>query len=337
MPSSNTASAPERPSATGPLLVDYDDVAAARDRLDGVVHRTPVMTSRTVDKRVQAEVFFKCENFQRTGAFKIRGGYNALAQLPPEQKARGVLTYSSGNHAQAVALAGQLLDIPATIIMPENAPAVKLNATRGYGAEIITYDPEATTREELAQRVAAERGLPIIPPYDHPHVVAGQGTTADELFDEIGALDVLLVCCGGGGLLSGCAIAAKHHAPNCTVIGVEPARADDATRSFHTGELHTVHTPDTIADGARTPYLGRVTFPLVYTYADDMVTVSESAIREAMFFLWERMKIVVEPTGALAAAAMLDGVVPGEQRRIGAVISGGNVDLKRAAALFQEV
>ncbi len=336
MPSPSEVSLPaDPPTATGDLLVDYDDVAAARERLDGVVHRTPVMTSRTVDQHVQAEVFFKCENFQRTGAFKIRGGYNALAQLPPDQKERGVLTYSSGNHAQAVALAGRLLGIPATIIMPENAPAVKLEATRGYGATIITYDPAETTREELAQEVSAERGLPIIPPYDHPDVVAGQGTVADELFDEVGALDALLVCCGGGGLLSGCAIAAKHHAPDCTVIGVEPARADDATRSFHSGELHTVYNPDTIADGARTPYLGNVTFPLVYEYADDMVTVSEEAIRAAMFFLWERMKIVVEPTGALAAAALLDGVVPGAHRRIGAVISGGNVDLKRAAALFQ--
>ena len=330
-------SPPSDPAASTELLVDYSDIAAAAKRLDGIVHRTPVMTSRTVNERVDTEVFFKCENFQRTGAFKIRGGYNALSQLPEEQKKRGVLTYSSGNHAQAIALAGQLLDIPATIIMPENAPEVKLNATRGYGAEIITYDPEAITREELAAQVSEERGLPIIPPYDHPHVVAGQGTSGDELLDEVGSLDALLVCCGGGGLLSGCAIAAKHHAPDCTVIGVEPARADDATRSFHTGELHTVHNPDTIADGARTPSLGKVTFPLVLEYADDMVTVSESAIREAMFFLWERMKIVVEPTGALAAAALLDGVVPGDGRRIGALISGGNVDLKRASELFESV
>lgn len=336
MASTTDVSLPKNPpTATGELLVDYDDIAAARARLDGIVHRTPVMTSRTVDAKADAQIFFKCENFQRTGAFKIRGGYNALSQLPPEQKERGVLTYSSGNHAQAVAIAGQLLDIPATIIMPDNAPAVKLDATRGYGADVITYDPDEISREELAQQVSDEHGLPIIPPYDHPHVVAGQGTTADELFDEVGALDVLLVCCGGGGLLSGCAIAAKHHAPDCTVIGVEPAAGDDATRSFHSGELHTVHNPTTIADGARTPYLGRVTFPLVYEYADDMVTVSDTALRDAMFVLWERMKIVVEPTGALAAAALLDGVVPGKQRRIGAIISGGNVDLRRAATLFE--
>lgn len=330
----DVSSAPESPP-TGDLLVNYADVEAAAARLDGIVHRTPVMTSRTVDEQVQAEVFFKCENFQRTGAFKLRGAYNALSQLPPIQKERGVLTYSSGNHAQAVALAGQILKIPATIIMPDDAPAIKLEATRGYGAEIITYDPEETVREELAHQISEEQSLPIIPPYDHPHVVAGQGTAADELFDEVGALDALLVPCGGGGLLSGCAIAARHHAPDCAVIGVEPARADDAARSFETGTLHTVHNPDTIADGARTPSLGKITFPLVLEYVDDMVTVSEAAIRDAMFFLWQRMKIVVEPTGALAAAALLDGVVPGNERRIGVVISGGNVDFERAAELFE--
>lgn len=330
MPSPAEGSAPD----TARRSVTYANLAAAAARLDGIVHRTPVMTSRTADGRAEATAFFKCENFQRTGAFKLRGAYNALAQLSPEQRRRGVLTYSSGNHAQAVALAGRLLDVPATVIMPENAPAVKRTATRGYGAEIIPYDPEATTREALAAEVAAEQGLPIIPPYDHPHVVAGQGTVADELFDAVGTLDVLLAPCGGGGLLSGCAIAARHHAPACTVIGVEPARADDAARSFHTGELHTVHNPDTIADGARTPSLGEVTFPLVLEHVDDVVTVSEEAIRAAMLFLWERMKLVVEPTGALAAAALLDGVVPGEGRRVGVIISGGNVDLRRAAALF---
>jgi threonine dehydratase len=319
------------------LAVDYADVAAAAARLDGVVHRTPVLTSRTFNERVGADVYFKCENFQRTGAFKIRGGYNTLAQLPAAQKERGVLTYSSGNHAQAVALAGDLLGIPATIIMPEDAPQVKLDATRGYGAEIIPYDPTAITREELAEQIAEERDLLIIPPYDHPHVVAGQGTTGVELFDEVGDLDVLLVCCGGGGLLSGCAIAAKHHDPNCTVIGVEPDAGDDATRSFHTGELQTVHNPDTIADGARTPYLGAVTFPLVLEYADDMVTVTDDALRRTMHFVWERMKMVVEPTGVLAAAALHAGVVPGNGRRIGVIVSGGNVDLQRAADLFAAV
>jgi len=330
-----TASSPPPDRTT--LPVDYADVADAAARLDGVVHRTPVMTSRTLDAWVDAEVLLKCENFQRTGAFKIRGAYNAMAQMDDAQNKRGVLTYSSGNHAQAVALAGQTLGIPATIVMPEDAPQVKLDATRGYGAEIIPYDPAETTREALAQDIADDRGLPILPPYDHPHVVAGQGTAGDELMQQAGALDALLVCCGGGGLLSGCAIAAKHHAPGCTVIGVEPAAGDDATRSFHSGTLQTVHNPDTIADGARTPYLGDVTFPLVLEYADDMVTVTDDALRRAMHFLWQRMKMVVEPTGALAVAALLSGTVPGDGRRIGALISGGNVDLQRAAELFAGV
>ena len=318
------------------LPVTYADVAAAAERLDDVVHRTPVHTSRTVNARVDADVHFKCENFQRTGAFKIRGGYNAVSQLSPEAQARGVVTYSSGNHAQAVALAGRLLGVDTTIVMPEHAPRVKLDATRGYGAEVVTYDPDETVREELGQRLAEERGLTLIPPYDHPDVVAGQGTVGDELFRQVDDLDALLVCCGGGGLLSGCALAARHHAPDCTVIGVEPAAGDDATRSFHSGELQTVDTPDTVADGARTPYLGDITFPLVLEHVDDMVTVSDEALVHAMHYLWERMKIVVEPTGALGAAALLDGVVPGRSRRIGVVVSGGNVDLGRADALFEE-
>ncbi len=326
--------------ATDTLPVTYADVEAAARRLDGVANRTCVMTSRTADARAGARAFFKCENFQRTGAFKFRGAYNALSQLPEEQKAKGVLTYSSGNHAQAVALAGRLLDVPAAIIMPEDAPAVKREATRGYGAEIIPYDRTATTREALAQELSAERGLPVIPPYDHPHVVAGQGTAAKELFDEVGALDVLLVCCGGGGLLSGSALAAKALAPACGAVGVEPEKADDATRSFRTGTLHTVRNPDTIADGARTPSLGTVTFPLVLEHVDAMATVSEAAIRRAMRFLWERMKLVVEPTGALAAAALLEGIevegAPVEGRRVGVLLSGGNVDLGRAAALLAD-
>ena len=319
----------------GTLAASYDDVAAAAARLNGIANRTPVSTSRTLDAQTGASVFCKCENFQRTGAFKFRGAYNALSQLAPAQHQRGVLTYSSGNHAQAVALAGQLLGIPASIIMPSDAPAVKLAATRGYGAEVILYNREEITREALAERLAEERGLPIIPPYNHPHIVAGQGTAARELIEETGPLDMLLVCCGGGGLLSGSALSAKALAPHCRVVGVEPAQADDATRSFHTGRLHSVHNPDTIADGARTPSLGSVTFPLVLHYVDDMVTVSEEAIRRAMFFLWERMKLIVEPTGALAVAALLDGVVSAPGARIGALISGGNVDLRYALTLFE--
>ena len=326
---------PSPSSETADPAVTYADVAAAAERLDSVVHRTPVHTSRTVNARVDADVHFKCENFQRTGAFKIRGGYNAVSQLSPEAQARGVVTYSSGNHAQAVALAGRLLGVDATIVMPETAPQVKLDATRGYGAEVVTYDPEETVREELGRRLAEERGLTLVPPYDHPDVVAGQGTVGDELFRQVDDLDALLVCCGGGGLLSGCALAARHHAPDCTVIGVEPAAGDDATRSFHSGELQTVTNPDTVADGARTPYLGDVTFPLVLEHADDMVTVSDEALVRAMHLLWERMKMVVEPTGALGAAALLSGAVPGRGRRVGVVVSGGNVDLGRAGALFE--
>ncbi|PSQ87528.1 MAG: threo-3-hydroxy-L-aspartate ammonia-lyase [Bacteroidetes bacterium QS_3_64_15] len=327
---------PTAPTDVPDLPVTYRDVAAAAERLHDVVHETPVLTARTIDAQVGAEVHFKCENFQRTGAFKIRGGYNAVSQLSPEAKDRGVIAYSSGNHAQAVALAGRLLGVDATIVMPENAPQVKLDATRGYGAEVVEYDPETTVREELGRRLAEERGLTLVPPYDHPNVVAGQGTVGDELCRQVEGLDVLLVCCGGGGLLSGCALAAGHHAPDCTVVGVEPEAGDDATRSFHSGELQTVEDPDTVADGARTPYLGDVTFPLVLEHADDMVTVSDAALVRAMHRLWERMKIVVEPTGALGAAALLDGAVPGRDRRIGVVVSGGNVDLPRATELFEE-
>ncbi len=315
--------------------VTYAEVEAAARRLKGITHRTPVMTSSTAEAQSSAaRAYFKCENFQRTGAFKLRGAYNALAQLPEKERKRGVLTYSSGNHAQAVALAGRLLKIPAVIIMPSDAPQVKLAATRGYGAEIIPYDRAATTREALAQEIAEKRGLPIIPPYDHPHVVAGQGTAAKELFEDVGALDLLLVCCGGGGLLSGSALAARALAPGCRVVGVEPENADDAARSFHSGTLHRVENPDTIADGARTPSLGQVTFPLVLDHVDDMVTVSEDAIRRAMRFLWERMKLVVEPTGALAAAALLENAVDAKGQRAGLIISGGNVDVARAADLL---
>lgn len=303
------------------------DVVAAAERLTGVVHETPVVTSHTLNERVGAEVFLKCENLQRIGAFKIRGGYNALSQLSPDERARGVLTWSSGNHAQAVALAGKLLGISTTIVMPQDAPAPKLAATRDYGAEVVLYDRQREVREELGRRLAAERGLTIVPPYDHPHVIAGQGTVALELHRQAGPLDLLLTPVGGGGLLSGCALASKHRAPDCRVVGVEPAAADDATRSFRTGELATVHEPATIADGARTPSLGSYTFPLVLQNVDEMVTVSEDAIREALRFLLERCKLVVEPTGALTVAALLSGALDARGKRIGAVISGGNLDL----------
>ena len=316
------------------LTVNYSDVKVAARNLEGKANRTPIITSTTVNQRIQSQLFFKCENFQRTGSFKFRGAYNALAQLSEEQKQRAVLTYSSGNHAQAIALSGQLLNIPTVIVMPDDAPTVKQAATRGYGAEVILYDRLETNREELSQCLASERGLTLIPPYDHPHVVAGQGTAVKELIEEVGSLDLLLVPCGGGGLLSGSAIAARALAPSCRIIGVEPEQADDATRSFHTKTLQTIENPSTIADGARTPYLGKITFPLVLHYVDDMVTVSESAILRTMFFLWERLKIVVEPTGAVAAAALLEGVVTAPDARIGVIISGGNVDLQQIGKLF---
>ena len=316
------------------LSVTYKDIIAAAQRLKGIAHVTPVITSTTVNNLTKAQVFFKCENFQRTGSFKFRGAYNALSQLKQFQKQQGVITYSSGNHAQAIAKAGKLLNIPTTIVMPKNAPSVKLAATRGYGAEVILYEPKEIIREELAEKLAREKNLALIPPYDHRDIIAGQGTAALELIDEVGELDILLVCCGGGGLLSGCAIAAKNLIPHCQVIGVEPEKADDATRSFYSKTLQIIQNPDTIADGARTPYLGQLNFPLILQYVDKMVTVSESAIRRTMTFLWSRLKIVVEPTGVIAAAALLENIITAPNKRIGVIISGGNVDLQKLNLLL---
>jgi threonine dehydratase len=312
-------------------MVTIDDVRSAAARLKGLAHLTPVHTSRTVDAHCGASVFFKCENFQRVGAFKFRGAYNALSRLP---KGSGVLTYSSGNHAQAIALAGKLLGLPTLIVMPTDSPEVKQRATRDYGAEIVLYDRATTSREELGGRIAAERKLTVIPPYDHAHIIAGQGTVALELHDQAAPLDVLLTPCGGGGLLSGCAVATKALVPKCKIIGVEPAAADDATKSFKTGTLHTAQNPQTIADGARTPSLGKLTFPLIRKLVDDMVTVDDDAIITAMCFLWERMKLVVEPTGALAYAALHNGSLKFPGKRVGVVISGGNVDLGALGTLF---
>jgi len=316
------------------LAVRYSDVASAAERLAGHAHRTPVMTSHTVDERTGARVFFKCENLQRMGAFKFRGAYNAMSRLSSDERRRGVLAYSSGNHAQAVALAGKLLGIRVTIVMPADAPAVKIEATRGYGAEIVLYDKHKEVREEVAERVARERELPVIPPFDHPHVIAGQGTAAKELIEEAGPLDYLFVPVSGGGLISGCAVAASHLAPDCKVIGVEPEAGDDATRSFKTKSLQSCHNPDTIADGARTHSLGRLTFPLVLRYVSDMVTVSDAELVEAVLYLWERMKIIVEPTGALGAAGLFERGLPVAGKRVGVILSGGNVDLNLMAKYF---
>ena len=315
-------------------MVTYDDVVAAAQRLQGVAHRTPVMTSRTLDDRLGATLHLKCENLQRVGAFKFRGAYNAIASLSPEERGRGVLTYSSGNHAQAMALASRLLDVKATIVMPTNAPVAKRRATEAYGASVVSYDPARDEREDVAARLQEKSGLVLIPPYDHAHVIAGQGTVGKELLEETGDLELLLVCCGGGGLLSGCALAARSLSPRCRVVGVEPEAGDDATRSFKTGVLQTVHNPSTIADGARTPSLGKLTFPLVRENVDDMVTVSDDDLIRAMRFVWERMKLVVEPTGVLALAAAMHGRVGVAGRRVGVVLSGGNVDLGHALELF---
>jgi threonine dehydratase len=313
-------------------LPTYADVDDAARQIAGVANHTPLVTSRTVDARTGARVFFKCENLQRAGAFKFRGAYNALSRLTAAERQRGVVTYSSGNHAQAIALAGQLLGIPRVIVMPSDAPAIKRAATEGYGGEVVAYDRDKDDREAIGQRIAAERGLTVVPPYDHPHIIAGQGTAARELIDEAGRLDMLFVPCGGGGLLSGSAIAARQLSPGCRVIGVEPAAGDDATRSFRTKQLQRVNNPKTIADGARTPSLGSLTFPLVLEYVSDMATVDDRSLLDAMLFLWERLKLIVEPTGTLGAAAVLEGKIDVKGKRVGVILSGGNVDLAQAAA-----
>jgi threonine dehydratase len=314
--------------------VTYADLAAAAARLEGVAHRTPVATSSQFDARAGCEAYFKCENFQRMGAFKFRGAYNTLSKLDADARKRGVVAFSSGNHAQAVALAGKLLGVPATIVMPRDAPAVKVAATRGYGAEVVLYDREEESREKIAARLAAERGSLLVPPFDHPDVIAGQGTCAKELIEEVGPLDYLFVCCGGAGLLSGCAIAASHLSPGTRVVGVEPAAGDDVQRSFRAKQIQHIALPDTIADGARTQAPSALTLSLVLRYVHDVITVSDAQLVEAMRFLWERMKLVVEPTGALATAGVLDGPIEVGGKRVGIILSGGNADLKAVAKLL---
>ena len=310
----------------------FDLVKEAQKRIEGHAHVTPVMTSQTLNDITGAQIFLKCENFQRMGAFKFRGAYNAMSQLTEEQKKRGVITYSSGNHAQAVALVGRLLGIRTVVVMPNNAPVIKREATEAYGATVVEYDPEETTREEICRDLETKHGHTLVPPFDHIDIVAGQGTAARELIDEVKTLDMLIAPCGGGGLLSGCALAAKGMIPNCRVIGIESEVADDATKSFHTGQLHTIKDPPTIADGTRTPSLGEVTFPLVLEYVDDMRTVPEAAIMEAVKFLFFRMKLVVEPSGALPLAALLVRSVRPEGR-VGIILSGGNID----GAMMKEI
>jgi len=313
----------------------YDDVAVARTRLAGNAHITPVLTSRVLDKRVGASVYLKCENFQRMGAFKFRGAYNAISQLSEAEKHRGVISYSSGNHAQAVSLVGKLLGTSVTIVMPDNAPTIKRQAAEEYGATIVTYDTEQETREVLAASLAEKHGFVMIPPFDHEHIIAGQGTAAAEFIGTVPDLDTVLAPCGGGGLLSGTAIAVKGTNSRCTVIGIEPEVADDATKSFHTKTLHTVRNPPTIADGARTSSLGEITFPLILEYVDDMKTVTEDAIKEAVRFLFYRMKLVVEPSGALGVAALLSGALR-VTGKVGVIISGGNIDAQTMCHILGE-
>lgn len=330
------------------LAISYADVEAAAQRLEGIAHRTPVLTSRTVNERTGARVFFKAENLQRMGAFKFRGAYNALSQLSAAQRQQGVIAFSSGNHAQATALAARLLNMPSVILMPQDAPAAKVAATRGYqsgyGAsdrsEVVLFDRYRQDREALCRQLAQERSLTIIPPFDHPHIMAGQGTAALELVEQVaalpegGALDALLVCVGGGGLIAGCAVAAKHRLPSIEVWGVEPEAGNDTQRSLAEGRIVHIDTPKTIADGAQTQHSGQLTFPIIQQCVAGVVTVSDEQLVRTLRFFAERLKIIAEPTGVLAAAALLE-CVPGlpdlRGRRVGVVISGGNVDVRRLA------
>jgi threonine dehydratase len=317
-------------------LPTFDDVRAAAERLRGVAHRTPIVTSRTLDARTGASVFLKCENLQRMGAFKFRGAYNRIAQLDPAVRARGVVAFSSGNHAQGVALAAQLFGIPATIVMPRDAPAAKLAATRGYGAEIVLYERATMNRGEIAAELVRQSGATLVPPYDDEAVIAGQGTVALELLEDAGALDLLLVCTGGGGLTAGCALAATALAPGIAVYGVEPEAGDDFARSFASGERVEIPVPDTIADGQQTTSPGELTFPIVKRLCAGILTVSDDELRAAMRFAFERLKLVIEPSGASALAALLSGKIDARGKRTGVIVSGGNVDAATyAAALTQ--
>jgi len=315
-------------------LPTYDDVIAAAARLEGQAHRTPVLRSTTANERWGAEFFFKCENFQRMGAFKFRGAFNALSKFDAAQRKGGVIAFSSGNHAQAIALSARLLSMPAVIVMPKDAPAAKVAATKGYGAEVVMYDRFTEDREALTKRLAQERGMTMIPPYDHPDVLAGQGTAVKELIEETGPLDHLFVCLGGGGLLSGSALSARALAPNCRVYGVEPEAGNDGQQSFRAGKIVHIETPKTIADGAQTQHLGEYTFGIIRRDVDDIFTVTDEQLVDAMRFFAERMKMVVEPTGCLAFAGAIAAGKAVAGQRVGIVISGGNVDLSRYAALI---
>lgn len=316
-------------------ILSFDDIVLAHERISGAAHRTPVLTSTHADSLVGAELYFKCENFQRMGAFKFRGAYNALSQFTPDQRAGGVVTFSSGNHAQAIALSAGLLGIRSVIIMPGDAPHVKIAATRGYGGEVVLYDRYAEDREAIGRQIVEERKMTLIPPYDHPHVMAGQGTAAKELVEDVGRIDVLIVPVGGGGLISGCAVAAKAVNPGCVVLGVEPEAGNDAQQSRRCGRIVHIDVPQTIADGAQTQHLGQFTFPVIRDWVDDILTVGDDELIAAMKFFAARMKIVVEPTGCLGAAAAFSGRIDLRGKRVGIILSGGNIDLPRFASMVQ--
>ena len=315
-------------------LPTFDDVTAAAGRIRGFAHQTPVLTSRTFNEELDAQVFFKCENLQRTGAFKFRGAFNALSKFDATQRRHGVVTFSSGNHAQAIALSARLLGIPATIVMPEDAPASKVAATKGYGAQVVTYNRYTADREQIGRDLADKHGFTLIPPYDHADVIAGQGTAAKELFEEVGALDSFLVCMGGGGLLAGSALSTRALSPDCKLYGVEPEAGNDGQQSFRSGSIVHIDTPQTIADGAQTQYLGNLTFPIIRRDVNDVLTVTDAQLVDAMRFIAARMKLVVEPTGCLGFAAAREMKEQLKGQRVGVLISGGNVDIERFCSLL---
>jgi threonine dehydratase len=314
---------------------NFQDVCDAAEQLKGSSIRTAVLTNQRINQLIGAEIFFKCENLQHIGAFKFRGAYNAISRLSEQQRSAGVIAYSSGNHAQAIARVCQMQNIPATIVMPDNAPKIKRQATAAYGAKIIEYNPDNETREAIADKVNHNNKLSLIPPFNHPHIIAGQGTAALELVQDITSIEQVLVPCGGGGLLSGSALAIKGLAPKCSIIGVEPERADDATQSFEQGKIISIDYPDTIADGTRTLSLGDLTFPIIMDKVDGMVTVSEEMIREAVRVLFYHLKQVVEPSGALGLAVLLSGKIK-TSGRIGIVLSGGNIDGETMSMILNE-
>jgi threo-3-hydroxy-L-aspartate ammonia-lyase len=315
-------------------LPTFDDVCAAAERIKGYAHRTPVITSRTVNEELNAQVFFKCESFQRMGAFKFRGAFNALSKFNDDQRRAGVVAFSSGNHAQAIALSAKLLGMPATIIMPHDAPASKVAATKGYGGNVVIYDRYKEDRELLGRDLAEKHGLTLIPPYDHPDVIAGQGTAAKELFEEVGALDAFFIPLGGGGLLSGSALSTRALSPACKLYGVEPEAGNDGQQSFRSGVIVHIDTPETIADGAQTQHLGSYTFPVIRRDVDDVLTATDKQLVECMAFAASRMKLVIEPTGCLGFAAARQKKPLLRGKRVGVLLSGGNVDIERFCSLL---